>query len=550
MLDVLTATPTIGLFSPPEWVEWWSILPGSVAAFTALVLILLDVFHRGDETPRDYQAYVGAIGLGIMLVTCWFAWEETVSTPVFHGTMYVDQFMLFFSGLFAAAGIVALLMSPAYLRSRGMERPEYYILILTSVSGMSFLAGAADFLTFFVAFEVMSIPVYCIAGFLRRESRGAESALKYFILGAFSSAVMLYGIALLYGATGTTNFEIVGQQLTQLMANGPAATEASTLIVIGLLLVLSGFAFKIASVPFHLWTPDVYTGSPTPAVGFMATAVKASAFAPLIRVFTVAFNEPVLRGGFFGYGWVDVFVFIAAASMILGNLVAITQDNVKRMLAYSTIAHAGYLLVGFVAAGARPEFFIWNEAVLFYLVAYTFGTLGAFGVLAYFNRKGRAVETYDDLNGTALENPSIGLMMGVFMFSSAGIPPTAGFVAKLYVFRSAVQAEAMTGEMTFIGLAVLGVLSSVAGIYYYLRVLVHMYMKEPRGDVEPTNHSATKFALAVCAVLSLYLGILPGTATDLSGDAIRDFAGAPDAVQQSIEDDAVAMDEEAAESRN
>ncbi len=540
---VTSSIPSILLLTPPQWIEYGAVLPGAIACATALVLILLNVFHKGTETSRTYQAYVSAIGLGFAIVSCWMLWDDTVARPVFHGMLYFDKFTLFFTGLFCAAGMLAMLMSPRYLRHQGMERPEYYLLILSSVCGMAYLAGVADFLAFFVAFEVMSIPVYCVAGFLRRDSRSAEAAMKYFILGAFSSALMLYGIALLYGLTGTTNIELVGQHLIEVLtASGGAG--GSQMAIFAMLLVLSGFAFKIASVPFHLWTPDVYTGSPTPAVGFMATAVKASAFAPMIRVFHGAFGHVgevggqmiSLRGGFFGVGWIDVFVFVAAASMILGNLVAITQNNVKRMLAYSTIAHAGYILVGFVAAGAEPEYFLYNDAVLYYLVAYTFGTLGAFGVLAYFDRRDDPTETYEDLSGLGFEYPAVGLLMGVFMFSSAGIPPTAGFVGKLYVFRAAVDVGATEGEMMFVGLAVLGVLTSVAGVYYYLRVLVYMYMKPKKRELGDVGEPSAKFALVICGVMTLYLGVLPERALDLSRRAIVGFSGAPSSIQQTIDE--------------
>lgn len=536
--------PTLSLLTPPQWVEYGAIIPGAIACGTILVLILLGVFHKGSETPRDYVAYVGAIGLGLAALSCWVLWDDTVARPVFHGMLYFDKFTLFFTGLFCVSGILAMLMSPTYLRNHGMDRAEYYLLILASVTGMAYLAGVADLLAFFVAFEVMSIPVYCVAGFLRLDSRSAEASMKYFILGAFSSALMLYGIALLYGLTGTTNIEFIGRQLvTVLSAEGAAGNG---MVLFSMLLILSGFIFKIASVPFHLWTPDVYTGSPTPAVGFMATAVKASAFAPMIRIFNVSFGFMgeftggaglnSLRGGFFGLGWVDLLVVVALLSMVLGNLVAITQENVKRMLAYSTIAHAGYILVGFVAAGAAPEYFLHNDTVIFYLITYTFATLGAFGVLAYLDGPNDSTETYEDLAGLGFEYPAIGLLMGIFMFSSAGIPPTAGFVGKLYVFRAAVEVGIGTGETMFYVLAVVAVLTSVAGIYYYLRVLVYMYMKPKERDPgDEVGHPAAKGALVVCGVMTLLLGVYPGPAVDASRSAITGFTGAPPSIRQTIE---------------
>ncbi|MEM1349661.1 MAG: NADH-quinone oxidoreductase subunit N, partial [Myxococcota bacterium] len=321
--------------------------------------------------------------------------------------------------------------------------------------------------------------------------------------------------------------------------NDAAAADSGVLILVGMLLILSGFAFKVAAVPFHVWTPDVYTGSPTPGVGYMSTAVKAGAFAALVRVCVLCFEDPALRGGFFGIGWVDVLFFLAAGSMVLGNAVAIMQDNVKRMLAYSSIAHAGYILTGFVSAGARPEFFLYNDSVLFYLLTYTFGTLGAFGVLSYLGKSGSTVETYDDLAGLGLKYPFAGLMMGIFMFSSAGVPPTAGFVGKFYVFRSAVEVGAATDERAFIALAVLGVVTSAAGAYYYLRVLVNMYMRpvSPNNAFEAADQDrGARFSLIVCALCTLGLGVFPAPGLELSRYSIVDFQGAPEDVQEVLKE--------------
>lgn len=532
---------TLALLTPPSVAEYDALVPAAIACITALMVILIDVFHK-VETSRSYLAYFSAIGLGVAILSCWMLWDNTLDVATFHGMLYLDKFTLIFAVLGCTAGILSMLMSPKYLKSHLMDRGEYYMLVLFSVAGMIIIAGSADLLTFFLGFEVMSIPVYVLAGFLRKDSRSAEASMKYFILGAFSAALMLYGIALLYGVTGTTNLEYIGSTLSTLLANPETAGASMGMVVLAVLLILSGFAFKVASVPFHVWTPDVYTGSPTPGVGFMATAVKAGAFAAMVRVFIIAFDAPLLRGGFFGYGWVDVFLFIAAASVILGNLVAITQDNVKRMLAYSSIAHAGYILVGFVAAGARPDFFLLNDAVIFYLITYTFGTLGAFGVLAWFGRRGQAAETYEDLAGLGFKHPLMGLCMGIFMFSSAGIPPTAGFVGKLYVFRAAVDVGAQTGEFAFIGLTIIAVLASVAGVYYYLRVLVFMYMKPATREIRPLETNAAKYAIVACAVLTLYLGILPDRVLGWAQEAIVDFQGAQPAVERVIEQGEVQLE--------
>ena len=527
-----TAT-TVGMLTPPSSVEFFALIPGGIAAFAAILVMFLEVFHRG-KGRREYQAYVGSVVLGLGLLLMWALWDNTISEPLFHGMLYFDQFTLLMSGLIYASGIAALLMSPDYLVRHSMDRSEYYMLLLFSVSGGAVVIGSADLITFFLGFEVLSIPVYVLAGFLRQDEKSAEACMKYFILGAFSAALMLYGIALIYGVTGTTNLEFIGQHLGQMLEGTSQAP--SSLVVVGVLLVLSGLAFKVSSVPFHLWTPDVYTGSPTPAVGFMASAVKAAAFAALLRIFFLAFDAPLLRGGFFGYGWVDVLFFISAASMILGNLVAITQTNVKRMLAYSSIAHAGYILLGVTAAAAKPEFFAFNSSVVFYLFAYSFGIIGAFGIIAWFSKKGRDVQTYSDLNGLGTKYPLLGFCMGVFMFSSAGVPPTGGFFGKLYLFRAAVSAGAETGEMAFIGLSVIGVLTSVAGIYYYLRVLVHMYMREGgRSDVTPIQNAAGTTTIVACAAIVLYLGVFPRTFVDASEASVEQFSERTTVVQSKDE---------------
>jgi NADH-quinone oxidoreductase subunit N len=533
MLHALMQTgfPLLGLLTPPSGVEYAALIPGAIASVVAMLIVLVDTFHR-PGTNRDYLAYISAVGMGVVVLSCWALWDSTLDRPVFHGMLYLDKFGLFFAALAAAAGGLALLQVPAYMQFQRMDRGEFYMLVLFSVSGAIFMANSADLLSIFIALELMSIPVYCLAGYMRRDGRGAESAMKYFVLGAFSAGLMLYGMALIYGVTGTTNLEFIGANLSRIIASG-AVDMGFGVIVLGVMLILSGFAFKVAAVPFHIWTPDVYTGSPSPGVGFMSTVVKAGAFAAMLRVLFIAFEDPMLRGGFFGLGWVDVLFFLSAASMVLGNTVAIMQDNIKRMLAYSSIAHAGYILLGIAAAGARPEFFLLNDAVLFYLVTYTFGTVGAFGVLSYLGRKGTTVETYEDVSGLGLKYPFAGLMMGVFMFSSAGIPPTAGFVGKLYVFRAAVDVGVQTGEFAFIGLSVLAVITSVAGAYYYLRVLVCMYMREPVRDdwTEAAESKSSRLSMGVCAALTLLLGVMPATALELSREGIVDFQGAPASIR-------------------
>lgn len=553
LANILTGFQTLAMLTPPSAAEYLALIPGSIVAIVAMIVILVDTFHR-PGTRRDYLAYISAIGLGLAGLSAYLLWDNTVDGTTFHGMLYLDRFALFFVFIACLSGGLAMLQTPPFMKFSRMDRGEFYMLVLFSVSGAIFMANAADLLTIFIALEIMSIPVYCLAGYMRRDPRGAESSMKYFILGAFSAGLMLYGMSMIYGITGTTNLEHIGTGLnrivTPIMQNGvmsvpEAAQDAGLLLTVAILLILSGFAFKIAAVPFHIWTPDVYTGSPSPAVGFMATTVKAGAFAAMIRVFMIAFESSQLKGGFFGIGWIDVFFFLAAASMVLGNVVAIMQTNVKRMLAYSSIAHAGYLLLGFVAAGSDVKFFLHNDTVLFYLLTYTTGTVGAFGVLSILGRKGRTVETYEDLTGLGLKYPFAGLMMGIFMFSSAGVPPTAGFVGKFYIFSSAVQVGNATGEFSFIGLAILAVLTSVAGAYYYLKVLVCMYMREESepGKFEMAQDSGAKFALVVAAVLTLWLGVAPGAAIQTAREAVVDFGGASPALQQTLDDGAKQLEQ-------
>ena len=526
LMTLSPLNPLLALLTPPTGEEYMALIPGAIVSMLAMVIILVDSFHR-PGSRRDYLAYFSAIGLGLAGLSVYALWDNSLSGATFSGMLYLDRFSLFFAALACLGGALACLQAPSYMRLVRMDRGEFYMLVLFSVAGAIFMASSADMLTLFISLEVMSIPVYCLAGYLRRDGRSAESAMKYFVLGAFSAGLMLYGMALLYGVTGTTNLEYIGRNLAILISDPAAAGASGNLITVSMLLIFSGFAFKIAAVPFHVWTPDVYTGSPSPAVGFMSTIVKAGALAAMLRVLLVAFEHPLLRGGFDGIGWLDVVFFCSAASMILGNVVAIMQHNVKRMLAYSSIAHAGYLLIGVAASSAAPEFFLHHDTVLFYLLTYSVGSLGAFGVLSVLGKNGRPVETYEDLSGLGLKYPVAGVLMGVFMFSNAGVPPLAGFVGKLYIFSSAVQVGNATDEFAFIGLAIVGVLSSVAGAYYYLRVLVAMYMRpaEQGARTELMMTGPAKLSLFVCALLTLLLGVLPGRALELAREGVVDFQG-------------------------
>ncbi len=505
------------------------ISPMITLSITGMLVLMMGVFHR-TSASRKYLAWISILGLFLAGVDTAYLLSSDVSRVIFGGMVAVDSLSLVFSLILILSGALACLISPAYLESHRMERGEYYALLLFSLVGMITMVSAADLFAAFIGLEMMSIPIYCLAGFFRHSSRSAESAMKYFILGAFASALFLYGIAFFYGITGTTNLA----EIARVLGSGPfwledgvrADTGAQVLKLdllpaIAMVMILVAFAFKVAAAPFHMWTPDVYQGAPSSVVGFMATAVKAAAFGALIRVFTTAFFAQGARIS--DTGWLVTLFWLALFSMVLGNLVAIVQKDVKRMLAYSSIAHAGYLLVGFTAASVTGQSFAEMDAVVFYLLAYLFSTMGAFAVLAWFGKRGQECTTYDDLAGVADNHPGAALAMTLFMLSSAGIPPTAGFVAKFFVFKAAVE----TGERLFIILAVAGVLVSVAGVYYYLKLIVSMYMKSPRREVIALGGFELKAAMVVCAACTLLLGVLPGSGLELASDGISNTSGLP-----------------------
>jgi NADH-quinone oxidoreductase subunit N len=386
--------------------------------------------------------------------------------------------------LIAVASALSCLLSHAYLATLRINHGEYYALLLLATSGMMLLVCSIDLITVFLGIELMSIPIYVLAGFDRRRFRSNESALKYFVIGSFASAILLYGMALLYGATGHTDF--AGIRVALDLSNPIAA--------IGLGLLLVGFAFKIAAVPFHQWAPDVYEGAPTSVTAYMAATVKVAAFAALLRLLNLAFDPGEATT-------IQLLWVLAALTVIVGNVMAVVQQNVKRLLAYSSIAHSGYVLVGLVAA--TPE---GRAAVLFYLLAYVFMTLGAFGVIIALARDGQDLDRVNDFAGLAKTRPALAGLMTLFMLSLAGIPGTVGFIAKFTIFAAAVQAGV-------IWLTILAVLTSVVSVYYYLRLPVAMYMNEPAEDATAGESSTGELlALWVCAAAVLVLGIFPNDA--------------------------------------
>ncbi len=464
----------------PQTVNLQVLLPLTFLSVWACVLLLVDLFI--PATRKSLTAFFAALGLALTLgLTLSQIGQEGAG---FNGMIVLDGFSTFVNALLLVTGLLGVALAYGYVKRMGYERGEYYTLLLFSVSGMMLMAQAADLIVVFLALELLSIPLYVLAAFARPRLDSEEAGLKYFLLGAFATGFVVYGTALIFGATGTTS-------LSGILA--ASHQTPSLLLTIGAALVLVGFGFKVAAVPFHMWTPDVYQGAPTAATAFMAAGAKIAGFAALLRVFALAF--PALSADL-----TDVFWAIAALTMIVGNLVAISQSNIKRMLAYSSIAHAGYILMAFVPYGNAEVRSVSIAAGLFYLVTYAITNFGAWGVvIALEKAEGKGLEIAD-YAGLGRKYPLLAAAMTVFMLSLIGLPPTLGLVGKFYLFRSVIAGG-------FTGLAIIGVLTSLISAYYYLRVVVTMYMHdgEPQIEREPW----LDFTWGLAAVLTVALSLVP-----------------------------------------
>ncbi len=459
-------------------------LPEIVLA-TAGFALLLAGMRLGT---RGTRAMVGCAvaTLGVVAVLVWLV-ARPVAGPetILGGMLVVDGFAVYFKLLLLAASAVALVMSAGYLERSPYGAGEFSALVLFSTVGMFVMASGANLVSLYVGLELMALSVYVLVGYFKLENKSNEGAVKYFVLGALSSGVLLYGISLVYGSLGTLDLAAIRDALR-------ATPSANLTLVLGILLVAFGMLFKVAAVPFHVWTPDAYEGAPTPVTAFMSVGPKAAAFAMFLRVFLGAFGPEVSH-------WRGVVLVVAGLTMIYGNVAALTQDNVKRMLAYSSIAHAGYALMGLVAASKLGT---WS--VLMYMLIYSFMNLGAFGFVIMLESRGYAGETIADWAGLAKRHPAAAAGMLLFMLSLAGIPPTAGFMGKLYVFAAAVQAG-------YVGLAVIGVIMSAVSLFYYFRIVVQMYLKDGPGD-EPATLMRDRWLeamIGVCAVVTLVIGVWP-----------------------------------------
>ncbi len=467
--------------------DFLALVPVAILTLGGIAVLLSEVFLVSER--RGYQAVLTVVTAAAAAL--WAAWAP-LAGQIFGRQAVADRFSAFVTAVVCAGLALSALVGAGWLRARNAERGEFYALAMFGAAGMVLLGMATDFLVGFVAIETMSLATYALSAYQRRGLRPAEAAFKYLVLGAVSSALYLYGAALLYGATGTTLFSALGE----------GAGENPVLFVAGLGMVAAGLAFKVAAVPFHVWTPDVYEGAPTPVTAFMAAGVKTAAFALLLRVWLS------VAGGYGAASAVGGILFVLAIlTMVAGNLLALPQRSVKRMLAYSSIAHAGYLLVGVLSAGSAGQREKAIAGILFYLAAYAVTAIGAFAVVGAVERRtsggAEPADTWDlaRFAGLARRHPALAFAMTVFVLSLAGVPPTAGFVGKLFVFQAAVGAG-------LYGLAIVGVLTSILGAYYYLRVVVYMYMRPAEGETEVASPPATAIALGAAVALVLLFGIV------------------------------------------
>jgi NADH-quinone oxidoreductase subunit N len=460
------------------------VIPELILLVAACAVLLVEPFLKSDKTIALAIALTGLIASAAVSLA--FIGEDR---SAFSDMIVLSDWAVFFNVLFAIGAVLTAIMSSDYLETHGRHLGEYYALLLFAVIGMDLMAASRDLILFYVSLELMTITLYLLAAFFRYRGKSNESALKYFLTGSFASAVMLYGISLVYGQAGATNFEAIGRAL--------GAQGATAGVLFAIFLVAVGLAFKISAVPFHMWTPDVYQGAPTPVAAFFSVGPKAAAFSVVMAAFILAFPGVAVEWGVF-------FIVLSVATMFVGNVFALAQSNVKRMLAYSSIAHAGYLLAGVGAMGWSMNSYA-GQGVLLYLTAYTFMNLGAFGVLTYLKAQHPQFDySLKSLSGLGRRSPWAAVLLSLFMLSLTGIPGTAGFIGKFYVFAGVVHAD-------LVWLAVIGVVLSAVSAYYYLRVIVVMFFKEP--EVEFTLRAPISggmaAGLAVSALATLIIGIFP-----------------------------------------
>ncbi len=473
-----------------------AIAPQLYLVLWGLGILCLDPLLPADR-KRGWSLGFCLAGLGLAALHLFSLWERGAG-PAFFGMITLDSFARYFDLLFIVAALLAVLISYRHLDVERSQHSEYYALILFATSGMMFMAGALDLVTIFVGLELMSVSTYVLVGFLRTHKKSNEAAMKYFLLGAFSTGIILYGMSLLYGISGSTNLADVGDALAGMADNG--------LVLLALVMMTAGLCFKIAATPFHMWAPDAYEGAPTGITAFMSVGVKAAAFAVFFRIFFVAFGD--LREAY-----VVVLALISMLTMTWGNVAAMTQGNVKRLLAYSSISHAGYVLMGLVAG---TEFGITASAV--YLLVYTFMNFGTWTVLILLRREDIPGEEIDDFDGLFFKKPIIAVLMLIFLLSLAGIPPLGGFIAKYFVFAAVIQqalAGGAEGNLMAV-LAVVGALNAVVSLYYYLRIVISMFVKTEYLPAPLSFSAGTVITLVVTGFFTILIGVYPQPFIDLA----------------------------------
>ncbi len=482
----------------------WALLPEIVLSISAMAVLLAGVWKHEEGRPQDAHWLGGLALAGLLLAAVANGWLYGLSEVGRDGIIALDGFRLFANWLFLLGAALTIVVSFTYVERQRLQVGEFYALILLATVGMMFMGGTRDLILIFLGLETMSIAAYVLTAYNRRDRRSAEAGLKYFLLGAFSTGFLLYGIALAYGATGTTN-------VAEMAVSIEGGAGLSGLLVAAMGLLAIGFGFKVAAVPFHMWTPDVYEGAPSPSTAYMAAAVKAASFIAFVRVFLVAF-EGVYTS------WFPILWWLAALTMVVANLVALTQANVKRMLAYSSVAHGGYLLVAIAAANQMA-----TAGLLFYLLVYTFMTVGAFGILMVVSAQSEERLQLEDYSGLGWRQPYLGILFTIFLLSLAGFPGTGGFMGKIYLLQGAAEAHLWT-------LAVILVLTTVVSYFYYLRVSWYMWMRPAEGGAgEPGEDSAIfaplpmRVALVATAGIILFLGIFPGNILDFAFVSAQDL---------------------------
>lgn len=492
-------------------IDLLTILPVLILTGYACVLLLVDLFIPSDKKARTgWLALVGLVAAGVGLLP----WPSSGFLYGFNNMVVADGLAVFLNFLFILAGVITILLALNYLPRTGIDRGEFYVLLLFTLAGMMLMAQATDLIVVFLALELLSIPLYILSGIARPRVASEESAMKYFLLGAFASGFLVYGIALTYGATGATNLTEI---LTTVEAGYITKTVGETIqtfgvslpiLGLGVGLIFVGLGFKVAAAPFHMWTPDVYDGAPSIVTSFMAVGAKVGGFAALLRVLLMAFPQFALQ-------WMTIAAFVAGLTMIVGNFAAIMQSNVKRLLAYSSIAHAGYILMGVVAMGMSNVRDYALGGALFYLLSYTVTSLGTWAIVMAVERsEGRGLNI-SDYAGLGKRRPGLALAMTIFMFSLTGLPPTVGFIAKVYVFTATLQAG-------FFLLAVVGVLTSLVSAYYYLNVIRVMYMQEGTGAT--VNTRVANLTVGLTAIATLVLGLMPEPMMNLAMRSLMSLA--------------------------